>query len=120
MEVRHETEPIIVNHTYQAVKHLYMFVIDVGVAVLRKYGIGGTLRCKVIPGSGFPGSGLLDQVSESIIRFPRVKPVAGPVRPDMESWWLTPFRTEIFCNPKGVCHYSYVRATETPSATETI
>ena len=25
-----------------------MFVIDVGVAVLRKYGIGGTLRCKVI------------------------------------------------------------------------
>ena len=26
-----------------ALKHLYMFVIDVGVAVLRKYGIGGTL-----------------------------------------------------------------------------
>ena len=21
------------------------------------------------------------------------------------SWWLTPFRTEIFCNSKGVCHY---------------
>ena len=33
---------------YQAVKHLYMFVIDVGVAVLRKYGIGGSLQCKVI------------------------------------------------------------------------
>ena len=52
-----------------------------------------------------PGSGLPDQVSESIIRFPHVKPVAGPDWPDMESWWLTPFRTEIFCNPKGVCHY---------------
>ena len=33
---------------YRAVKHLYMFVIDAGVAVLRKYGIGGTLRCKVM------------------------------------------------------------------------
>ena len=33
---------------YWAVKHLYMFVIDVGVAVLCKYGIGGTLRCMVI------------------------------------------------------------------------
>ena len=31
-----------------ALKHLYMFVIDAGVVVLRKYGIGGTLRCKVI------------------------------------------------------------------------
>jgi len=25
-----------------------MFVIDAGVAILRKYEIGGTLRCKVI------------------------------------------------------------------------
>ena len=32
-----------------------------------------------------PGSGLPEQVSESIIQFPRVKPVAGPDRPDMES-----------------------------------
>ena len=52
-----------------------------------------------------PGSGLPDQVSELIIRFPRVKPLAGPDQTDMESWWLTPFRTEIFRNPKGVCHY---------------
>ena len=28
---------------YWVLKHLYMFVIDVGVAVLRKYGIGGTM-----------------------------------------------------------------------------
>jgi hypothetical protein len=27
----------------QAMKHLYMFVIDMGVAVLHKYGVGGTL-----------------------------------------------------------------------------
>ena len=32
-EVRHKMEPIIEN--YQAVKHLYMFVIDVGVVVLQ-------------------------------------------------------------------------------------
>ena len=52
-----------------------------------------------------PGSGIPDQVSESIIQFLQVKLVAGPDRPDMESWWLTPFKIEIFCNPKGVCHY---------------
>ena len=45
---------------------------------------------------------LPDQVSESIIQFSRVKPLAGPDRPDMESQWLTPFKTEIFCNPKGL------------------
>ena len=45
---------------------------------------------------------LPDQVSESIIQFSRVKPLAGPGRPDMESQWLTPFKTEIFCNPKSL------------------
>ena len=45
---------------------------------------------------------LPDQVSESIIQFSRVKPLAGPDRPDMESQWLTPFKTKIFCNPKGL------------------
>jgi hypothetical protein len=29
-------------------RHLYMFVIDTGVAELRNYDIGETLRCKVI------------------------------------------------------------------------
>ena len=61
------------------------------------------LSC-LIYGLQIPGSGLLDQVSESIIQFPQVKPLAGLDWTDMESWWLTPFRTEIFCNPKGVCH----------------
>ena len=32
-----------------------------------------------------PGSGLPDHVSELIIQFPQVKPVAGPDQPDMES-----------------------------------
>ena len=54
---------------------------------------------------GCPGSGLPDQVSESIIRFPWVKPVAGLDQTAMESWGLTPSRTEIFCNPKELCHY---------------
>ena len=31
----------------RAMEHLYMFVIDTGVAILRKYGVGGTLWCKV-------------------------------------------------------------------------
>ena len=43
---------------------------------------------------------LPDQVSESIIQFSRVKPLAGPGRADMKSEWLTPFKTEIFCSPK--------------------
>ena len=40
--------------------------------------------------------------TESIIRFPQVKPLAGLDWTSMESWWLTPFRTEIFCNPDFV------------------
>ena len=42
------------NRPFWAVKHWYMFVIDAGVVVLYKYGIEGTLQCKVI--THIPGS----------------------------------------------------------------
>jgi hypothetical protein len=62
MAICHQMDPIA-----KVVKCLYMFVINMGVAILCKYGVGGTLWCKVIV--HIPRFALLSLFDSSLVKY---------------------------------------------------